>query len=353
MKKVRKYKKILLAGSLILPLAWGSCVDKYLPESLDGFDKEAGFTQTLFRPQLGRTQLITNTFNGGNSTLPLSFEITGISRWDGTPAPELTEFYPVKVWDQPYLGTEQTLAEVEAKRRIEYRRLFDIRKHSGELILWENANSNFVLCEPDSCYYFDVLVQNSGGFKYTTRMRLLPQREVEFEPANIDPNSGLSAYEYVNPTAVRQIRFKDRIQAGGKYLLEPEDVKVYFRKVEENTAPEKTLTFRFFNADYTPIDPARFNTTDWENLLHGFDMEKTAEFVRYKTPYPIPLTTAVTPYSNTRGDRISAIFSFDRINTYGVRTPASMTLEFAIYTEAHWEIHFVFASGEPLFDDYV
>ena len=49
--------------------------------------------------------------------------------YDGSPAPELEEYYPVRVWKKPYLGTEKSIEEINAKRGTEYRRLFDVRKN--------------------------------------------------------------------------------------------------------------------------------------------------------------------------------------------------------------------------------
>lgn|SRR5690606_6329005 len=325
-----------------------SCVDEFLPESLDAFDKEAVFTQTLYRPQLGRTTVMSDNFNAGNSTLPFTFEITGIRRFDGSPAPELTQFFPVTVWKTPYLGTEKSLEEIEAKQAIEYRPLFQVRKHSGEFVMWSNANSSFVRCSPDSSYTFDVLIKNSGGYAYKTNMRLIPSREVDYEPSNVDPETGFDTVGYVHPAILWGVR-----AATTGFLMREEDVKVYFRENEEAEGEDNTLTFRFFTADYTPIDPASFNLTDWDNLLHGFDMEKTAEYVRYKVAYPIPLVESVSRYTNEDGDMARVRFAYNRIGVSGRREDSFMQFDFSIFKEGHWEILFVFDGKGPLFKDGV
>lgn len=324
-----------------------SCA-KNLPESLDAFDKESVFTQTMYSPQLGRTTLMTNNFNGGNSTLPFTFEITGMRRFDGSAAPELTESFPVKVWKVPYLGTETSLAEIEAKRTTEYRPLFQVRKHSGEFVMWSNANSSFVRCSPDSSYKFDVLVKNSGGYAYTANMRLIPTREVEYEPNNMDPKTGLDTIGYLHPTLLSQMK-----AASTGFTMLPQNIKVYFRQNEEYEGNEKTLTFRFFKSDYTPIDPALFNLTNWAKLLHGFDMEKTAEYVRYKVAYPIPLVETVSKFTNESGDKARIRFDYNRIGPSGFREESFMQFDFSIYKERNWEIVFVFDGKGPLFKDGV
>ncbi|RYG45112.1 MAG: DUF5007 domain-containing protein [Chitinophagaceae bacterium] len=340
----RLYTHVICIG---IALAFVSC-SKNLPESLDAFDKESVFTQTLYSPQLGRTTLMTSNFNGGNSTLPFTFEIAGIRRFDGSPAPELTESFPVKVWTTPYLGTETSLLEIEAKRATEYRPLFQVKKHSGEFVMWSNANSSFVRCSPDSSYKFDVLVKNSGGYAYTANMRLIPTREVDYEPNNIDSKSGLDTVGYVRPNIVTQMR-----AASNGFMILPQDIKVYFRQNDEFEGNAKTLTFRFFTSDYTAIDPARFNLTNWATLLHGFEMEKTAEYVRYKVAYPIPLVKTVSKYTNQNGDKARVRFDYNRIGASGFREESSMQFDFSIYKEKNWEIDMDISRKQFSFKDRI
>ena len=61
-----------------------SCVDNFLPESLDSFDKDAAFTQTMYRPVLGRNNILSDNFSAGNSTQPLTFTISRVVRHDGS-----------------------------------------------------------------------------------------------------------------------------------------------------------------------------------------------------------------------------------------------------------------------------
>ena len=44
-------------------------------------------------------------------------------------------------------------------------------------------------------------------------------------------------------------------------------------------------------------------------------------------------------------------FLYDRITASGYRMTSTMSFEFAIYKEAHWEIIVVFTAGAPLFED--
>ena len=69
---IRSKNIALLFSCVLLSI---SCVDKYLPDSLDAFDRDVNFTTKLYRPQLGKNTLMSDNFSSGNSTLPLTFEI--------------------------------------------------------------------------------------------------------------------------------------------------------------------------------------------------------------------------------------------------------------------------------------
>ncbi len=56
-------------------------------------------------------------------------------------------------------------------------------------------------------------------------------------------------------------------------------------------------------------------------------------------------------YTNKDGNRINVNFLYDRITASGYRMTSTMSFEFAIYKEAHWEIIVVFTAGAPLFED--
>lgn len=329
-----------------------SCIDKYVPEDLDAFDKDAAFTTTVYHPVLGRTNVISSNFSPGNSTQPLTFSVTSIIHKDGTPAPELTESFPVRVWKLPYSGTEKSLAEINAKRGYENRPLFQVRQHSGEIVMWENALSSFVKCAPDSGYVFNVKVENSGGWKEYTGLRLVPYRELDYETTDLsasESNNGIVTQDYVHPDNVVNMYKSGNTSSFGS--MTPEDIQVYFREVEDDSTSTPSLTFRFMTQDYKPIAPKKFSGTDWANLIHGFNMKQTDEYVRYDVAYPIPLNTLPSKYTNTAGTKAHVVFKYDRL-MYGTRRiTASMSLDFAIYKEGHWEIIFVFAGGNPEFQD--
>lgn len=336
---------------LLVSMAQTSCVKEFLPDEQDAFDKDAAFSTTLYKPTLGRTTVFTDNFNAGNSTIPLTFSILDVRHADGTPAPELTTNYPVKAWVKPYLGTEKSLEEIEAKRTTEYRPLLQIRKHSGEIVMESEANSSFVKVSPDEGYVFDVRAENSGGYKEYAGLKLQPIRESDYEPTTIDENTGFVTDDYVHPTTLTNM-FKEG-QSGYMGMLRADDVKVYFRRNYDDDDPAPTLTFRFLSKDFQPISPAKFNRTDWKNLIHGFNMKMTDEYVKYQVAYPIPLITLPTKYTDKTGEKEHVAFSFDRIYRNNTRLTATMSFDFAIYKEADWEIIFVFEGGNPDFTDNI
>lgn len=327
------------------------CIDDHLPDKLDSFDKDSAFTTLLYRPTLGRTTVFTDNFNTGNSTVPLTFTLTNVRHADGSPAPELTDPFPVRVWKSPYLGTEKTLAEIEGKRTYENRPLLQVRQHSGEVVMWGNALSSFVECSPADGYLFDVKVENSGGYKYYTDLQLIPERELEYEPNPADQETGFIKDDFIHPTLVSNMAAEGG--SGFFSLMTVDDVEVYFHRDVDNTDKENTLTFRFMTKDFRPIDPRKFNQTKWDELIHGFDMEMTDEYVRYKVAYPIPLSPLPNKYTTQNGEQAHVLFSYDRIGRSGRRVTTNMTLDFAIFKEGHWEIMFVFAGATPEFRDNV
>jgi len=342
--------------SMVLVTSIISCSSN-LPDVTDAFDPGATFTQTLYEPKLGRDNLMTGNFNPGSSTLPFTMEIVNMRKYDGSEAPELTEYFPVTVWKTPYLGTETSLQEIEDKRTIENRSLFQVRKHSGEFIMWAKANSSFVSCSPGAGYIFDVKVENSGGRKYYTGMRLIPERESAYEPSSVDPESGVDTAAYVHPLSMQNVYTTNSTAYSsyqGMYILSTEDVQVYFHKDLDLDEKDPTLTFRFYKSDYTLINPDKFNLTNWKKLVHGFDMVKdtTEKFVRYKVAYPVPLSEMVTDYTNDSGESAEVTFGYNwMFNGNGRRYDAEITFDFAIYEEGHWDINFVFAGGDPYFGD--
>lgn len=339
---------IILPG---LAVVLSGCMDKFLPEQLDSFDKDAVFTTQVYRPVLGRTTVFSDNFNSGNSTTPLKFSLVNVTKADGTPAPELTEFFPVRVWASPYLGTEETLEEIESKRTYENRSLLQVREYSGEVILWENANSSFVDCTPAEGYLFDVKVENDGGYKYYTGMKLMPEREMDYEPNPADPETGFIQNDYVHPKEIRNVY----AEGGSSFynVLNENDVRIYFQENPDNGSKEKTLTFRFLDADFKPIDPRLFNQTKWDKLVHGFEPELTDEYVRYKVAYPIPLSNYPTDYTTSDGSQAHIVLDYDRIGRNGRRISSYISFDFSIFKEGHWEILFVFVGGTPEFRDNV
>lgn len=351
MKNRRKIHKLGWNGLLCsLLIVNAGCLDKYLPEEKDAFDRDVNFTRTSFDPVMGHTVYYTDICNTGNSTLPLTFTITDIKHNDGTPAPELEEYYPVRVWKKPYLGTEKTIEEINAKRGTEYRRLFDVIKHSGEIVMWGEANSGILRCQPDSGYVFNMEIANSGGFKTIKRMRLMPKREVDFEPSIYDSETGLPIAEFVSPST-SLMTYENKNNSSISYIIKPEDIHIYFR--ENKDAGEGTsLSISFYDSSWAVIDPRRFNETSWDNLFQaGFLKDINENKVVYDMAYPLPLFTGKTNYTDDKGEKARIRFTTSYMSKYGTRRRGYFVFEFAIYKEAHWDMFIHFSKGMPMLGD--
>ncbi|SDE21782.1 DUF5007 domain-containing protein [Niabella drilacis] len=341
------YKRLTFAywtGLAALVLLAVSC-SKNLPKERENVGDNSRFTTTVFQPVLGRTTFFQDNFFKGTTTFPATFKIVNPRRWNGLPAPELTDIFPVKVWKAAYDGNEKSVAEIEAKREIQYRPLFDIGEHSGTVTMWSESRAALIKPQPDSGYRFDVELSNSGGRKYFRDLKLQPFYERPFEPSNRDAITGQPVSNGVFPSG---IRIKGTTK--GRYLG-PFDIQVYIRKVDRPGLSGNTLTFRFLDTLFNPIDPARFATTDWAHLVHGFNMRKTATEVTYDVAYPLPAITLPTRYTNTNGDRASVWFTFDRLGFGGFADNGLLALDFAIYEPGNWEIVFAFITDNPKFDN--
>ncbi|WEK19545.1 MAG: DUF5007 domain-containing protein [Candidatus Pedobacter colombiensis] len=341
--KIMINKKYTLA---IIPIIFligllGGC-KKFLPTDRDTFNVEARFTQTVYTPVLGRTTLMSNNFDAQSSTLPLTFRIVNPRNNDGLIAAELIKPFDVLVWKKAYTGTEKTLAEIEAKRTIEKHPLFEIREHSGEFIMWAAANDRILKSLPDSGYTFDVEVTNNGGRRYFNNMKLQPYKERAFEPNSKDPITGVDLNRQITPTSVVNM-----VGERTNILLSPGDMNVYMRKVGEGNS----LTFRFQDSVFNAINPNKFNLTKWNTLVHGFDMEKTNTYVRYKVAYPIPLVSIPTQYTSLDGRQASVGFAYERLGFGGIKEIGGFTFNFNIYQQGDWEIIFWFNRDNPRFEN--
>jgi Domain of unknown function (DUF5007) len=325
----------------------GAC-KKNLPDDRLSIAADSRYNVFEYKPTLGRATLFANNFNYGNSSRPLEFKIVNMRTFTGEPAPELTRFYPVKVWKTAYDGTETSLAQIEAKQAIENHQLFEVRPKSGEFIVWKEANSNMIKAQPDSGYVFDVEMSNSGGRKYFQNMRLVPFRERPYEPSDLDPITGQSRTGSVNPSQIFIYGKRD------KQLLNSQDVQVLFNRIPAGTSGytgKNSITFRFVDSLFNTISPNKFAATDWANLLHGFNMQKDDTKVKYQVAYPIPLTSYPTKYTTADGSSARVVFRFDRIGFGNELQRNLIALNFRIFEDADWEVIFWFKRDEPNFDN--
>ncbi|WP_447640640.1 MULTISPECIES: DUF5007 domain-containing protein [Chitinophagaceae] len=323
-----------------------SCSKKdYLPAKRENLGEDALFNQQLFQPVLGRTTKYSGIFQPGSTTYPVQFRLINVRNvTTGQPATELTTLYPVSVWKETYTGNETSVAEIEAKKEIQYRPVLDIGAGSGDLTLWYTGNSSFVKALPDSGYIFDIEASNSGGRRYFTNMQLQPYRERPFEPSNLDAVTGQPTSTNVYPSLTFNI-----MGDSTNLPLVSSDIKVFISKVNDGSNTQNKLTFRFFDKNYNPINPDKFGTTNWTGLVHGFNMQKTATSVTYDVSYPLPSVKLPTKYTNGTGDMASVLFSYNRLDAFGTLSSAGLGLDFAIYENGNWEIVFVFANDNPRF----
>ncbi|MNY37438.1 hypothetical protein D3C86_1720010 [compost metagenome] len=122
---------------------------------------------------------------------------------------------------------------------------------------------------------------------------------------------------------------------------------VLFRK----TGNGNSLTFKFVDSLSNPIDPNKFDETNWAGLVHGFNMTKDATKVRYDVAYPIPLSSYPTPYTTLNGEQAQVSFKFSRIGFANVVERNYLNFNFNIFEKGDWELTFWFRRDKPKFDN--
>lgn len=323
-----------------------ACKDN-LPEDMDALGEDVNYTLKEFEPILGRkTEYQAPVYVGNTSSLPLNFKIVNPRSTEGDPASELTDKFAVKVWTAAYTGAEKTLAEIEAKRKIEYRPMLDIQEKSGNIFFWNSGSAAFVKTQPDSGYIFDVEISNSGGKKYARNLRVKPMKERPYEPSIYSAISGIATNSWVSPSIVRNLY-------GEKTGFFVYDIQVFFHKDVTNKTPGNSLTFSVLDSLNNSIDIREFDKTDWTKVIHGFDHTFHDGKVTYQVAYPMPLVVYPTEYTNSQGSRAEAYFSFDRIGEGGFNQEGGLGIDFAIFEEGHWEIQFRFRGETPTFEDEI
>jgi len=301
---------------------------KNFPRDLDAFSLDMNFTQREYQPILGRSTVYQGNFNNGESSLPLTFRVSAVRTFEGKAAPELLKLFPVSVWTGRYTGDETSLAEIRAKRDTVMRPLWEIGEHSGNFTMWGAASSNMLKVFPDSGYVFDVEVSSSGGRRYFTDLKLKPLPEELYDNSTLFISGGMLGEDTRTPLE-------------GK-------IAVWFNRVGEGSS----ITFKALKPDLSPIPWSRFNTTDWDNLVHGFNRRFAADSsaVTYDVEYPMPLVPTVsTKY--TLGEQAYSLFTFDRTGLGGFRASYGIGLPFSIYQRGDWEVVLYFQDEAPLFDN--
>ncbi|SEW36656.1 DUF5007 domain-containing protein [Chitinophaga arvensicola] len=341
-----------LQCTLVLSILVTAC--KKLPEKKDYLSQNANFNRKeIYEPVLGRTMLELTQFSADGSTFPMVFSIENARDLrSGKPAAELFQAVKVQEWQRDYTGLEKSLSEIEAKRVWVNAPFLEIRKGSGDFI-FRAAPSSLIKTYPDTGYAFDVKIVNKGNERILKDFRLRPLKEIPYEPYEYDTYTRQRKIETRQPASGPVYRvpytihpsFLQKMHYTKDSLFTDTLVSVYFNRASETG---HTLTFRFLDENRNAINPAMFNNTKWDQLLHGFNRRQTDSTVVYDVAYPIPLTGLKTAYAAS--GKAFCTFGYSRKGYGGVREDASFGLNFAIYEPGDWSITFYFRRN-PIFND--
>lgn len=341
-----------LKCALVVSITATAC--KKLPEKKDYLSQNANFNKKeVYEPILGRTMLELTQFSADGSTYPMVFSIENARDMNsGKLATELFEPLKVKEWQRDYTGLETSLAEIEAKRVWVNAPFLEIRKGSGDFI-FRSAPSSMIKTYPDTGYVFDVKIVNKGNERTIKDFHLRPLKEVPYEPYEYDTytrkrkvenRQGPTGPGYRVPYTIHP-SFLQQMQYAKDSLFTDTLVSVYFNKTSESG---HSLTFKFLDENLKSMNPAVFNNTKWDQLVHGFNRKQTDSSMVYDVAYPIPLTGLKTIYA--ANGQASCVFGYSRKGYGGFRIDASFGLSFAIYEPGDWTITFYFRRN-PIFND--
>lgn len=364
MQNTIKYKALILLSAAVTFAGCKKIFD--VPEEKDYLSTKADYTTKSFDPVLGRTRIFNNIFNADNSSFPMKFELINPHFGDGRDASDILTQKEVLVWTSEYNGKEASIAEIEAKRKPEMHPIVELRS-SGDLIVWNSATSDILkprdsVVYPQDIRYFDVRISNSGGSRVIKDLQITPKVELPYDPHN-DINEITGQPNTSTPGGKVLVRnYVDGLsnlvgESTNQPMNDQRDpnkglVYLYIRKVPGGSG--NSLRFKFLDRDSVPINPAKFNETKWDQLVHGFNMEKTTEYVKYEVAYPIPLVRGIpTRFTNGGvtggGDEAHVEFSYSRIGFGNMRQTAVISQNFRIFEKGDWEIVFHFKTVNPKF----
>lgn len=377
MQHTMRYKTFILLASVI---AFSGCRKIFnLPDEKNYLSTQADYTRKEFDPIMGRTTNYNNIFNSSNSSFPMTFEIKNPRFGDGRDASDMIAIKPTLVWTQEYSGKETSLAQIEAKRKLENHRMLELRG-SGDLVVWNTTKSTILkprdsVVMPQDRRYFDVKVSNSGGTRTIKNLNLYFNIERPYFP-DADYNYVTGKQNTALPGGgqpVRNFANIDNIRNATNNLFMDNSttrgiVYVYIRKFTDPTgnaaAIGHRLRIKFLDKDSVAIPPFRFNATKWLEQVHGFTadgskpgFEQNNIYTEYNVAYPIPLARIPTKYTSggvsnqSGGDRAHAEFSFTRTGFGNVRETGRLLIDFSIYEPGDWEIVFHFKTANPKFEN--
>jgi hypothetical protein len=362
--KIKNNVRLLfvLIGSYSLLTA---CSDIYdLPEDRDYMSPNINYTSKVLEPILGRDNIFTS-LQEDNSTLPMQFEIVNSRYGDGRPVTDIFTKAQTYEWIAQYDGKEKSLAEIEAKRRLVEKPVFEVDSN-GRLILWASATNAILKPRPadtilktQDIRFFDIKVKNSGGVQIIKDFQLIPWTQRDYYPdTDINPYTGGKApdpqrpkdttrQDYILPSVLNDKVIGENSQLPLVNNTQKKDVVVYIRQFK--CGKGNSLIFKFMGPDGNFINPLKFNETNWNLLVHGFNKVENPEYIQYDVAYPIPLNGYKTDYAD--GGNAKVRFSYSRIGFGGMRDLAEIGLDFRIYKKGDWEIVFHFRNENPKFEN--
>ncbi|MET7000257.1 DUF5007 domain-containing protein [Chitinophaga defluvii] len=298
----RKYIMIVLCAGFLLSACY-----KY--KGNDGYLSDlVEYPSINLTANLGET-FVSDPMQVDGSTRPLEFSIAGIYDADRNPVALLSKEVDTKIWALPYTGTEETLAEMQAKTIAVKRRVLDIDTLSGSLVVYPEAAGLNI--PTGKTFYVDVAVTNGGGQRIVKNAAAL---------TFTDNKESFISQAYLN-------------EGDADFKLEAK-----FKRLGDGNK----LIVRYVNSKDEPYDPAIFQPvppTQYEPFPSLYKLpggnplkkEQLNDRVEMDVYYPIPA-------SGNKRDvyRITSIMAGEIDGKY-----LEIGMRWGIYVGGTWEIKYI------------
>ncbi|MBO9153676.1 DUF5007 domain-containing protein [Chitinophaga sp. GCM10012297] len=217
-------KNIAIKSALCLALLGGVLYGCRKVELQDGYIADTiRYKDKIITLETGR-DIMKGDLILDRTTGPVTVELVDIHTKDGKPAPEMLQEVDAVEWKEEFTGQEKSLEELEAKKQIVKRPVFEINKSDGRLIFRKESYDMEA-----GVYMIDVKVTNGAGsriLKDAVEVNVVKGKDFEYRndyawivcadydwdncaPYFDSVNITIESFKYMGPGSMMTWKFKD------------------------------------------------------------------------------------------------------------------------------------------------